>query len=122
MATENYTIDDLMSWVNEGKFKVDLEILDRRTDSTCFRIYTEINCYSIMAKCIPGEKSYLGCIASSRKPRAGETWTRGNDLADGDLSKETWYNILADIVSYESVKIHKKRNSKSVMQTIVKDE
>jgi hypothetical protein len=54
-----------------------------------------------------GMRSYLGCVASARKPRAGEDWTRGNDLADGELNPETWHRILADIVSYEIVKVHR---------------
>lgn len=70
-----------------------------------FRIYTSDNSYSITARTYSNGKSYLGCIASSRKPRAGEDWTRGNDLADGKLSIETWNNILSDIISYELVKV-----------------
>ena len=34
------------------------------------------------------ESSYLGCVAQARKPRAGEDWTRGSDLADGELDDE----------------------------------
>lgn len=48
-------------------------------------------------------KHYIGGSVSSRLPRDGETWTRGNDLADGDNSPETWDRIMADIVSYELV-------------------
>lgn len=153
MTTENYTIDDVMSWVNEGKFKLDVDVLEWTENRLAFRMYTDTNSYIITAnnpdegyvkevwqawkslqeakweagveklnnKGRPPDAGYLGCIASSRKPRAGETWTRGSDLHDGDLNKETWYGILADIVSYESVKIHKKHNSKTVMQTVRKD-
>ena len=53
------------------------------------------------------DNGYLGCISQTRKPRAGEDWTRGNDLADGDFSKKTWYEILGDIVCYELVRIHR---------------
>ena len=42
---------------------------------------------------------------SSRKPRAGEDWTRGNDLTDGKFNKDTWDNIVADILSCELVDI-----------------
>lgn len=52
------------------------------------------------------DQGYLGCIASSRKPRAGEEHVRGRDLVDGPLSPETWHSILADIVSYEMVRVH----------------
>ena len=51
---------------------------------------------------------YLGCIATQRKPRAGEDWNRGNDLADGDYCYETWDAIVRDIVKYEIVKITSK--------------
>lgn len=51
---------------------------------------------------------YLGCIASCRKPRAGEDWHRGSDLHDGPLTEETWHRILADIVGYELVHIHRR--------------
>lgn len=68
-------------------------------------LYTDINRYSITAEVNPN-KTYMGCIAQTRKPRAGEDWPRGNDLADGPLSPETWHHILADIVCYEIVKVH----------------
>ena len=71
------------------------------------RIYTDTNFYSIVAK----EKEpngYLGCTSNSRKPRAGEDWHRGNDLADGPLTEETWRKILSDIVSYELVRVTQK--------------
>jgi len=71
------------------------------------KLYTNINCYNITA--IPerrGNNSYLGCTARCRTPRAGEDWTRGSDLADGEFSGDTWFDILSDIVGYELVKIH----------------
>ena len=46
-------------------------------------LYTRTHSYSIKARVQTGQPSYLGCIASVRKPLAGETHTRGNDLADG---------------------------------------
>jgi hypothetical protein len=54
-------------------------------------------------------EGYLGCTASCRKPRAGEDWTRGSDLADGPLTEAIWRRILADIVSYEMVRVHRQR-------------
>jgi hypothetical protein len=44
---------------------------------------------------------YLGCIAISRRWRAGEDWHRGRDLSDGSFSRETWERILRDIICYE---------------------
>ena len=71
------------------------------------RIYTDTNCYLISAHIHKDGHGYLGCIASSRKPRAGEEHTRGNDLPDGPLDENTWRKILYSIVGYELVKIHR---------------
>lgn len=68
-------------------------------------LYTNTNCYAITAHERTNDNGYLGCISSTRKPRAGEDWTRGSDLADGSLNETTWHKILADIVSYEMVGI-----------------
>lgn len=92
-----------------------------------FRIYTNENRYSITARCEPHGHTYLGCIASQRKPRAGEDWTRGNDLADGKLSLDTWNKILGDIVSYEMVKVHGPRieigdNEPSTIETVSEEQ
>jgi hypothetical protein len=70
------------------------------------RIFTDTNCYNIVAK-EHAQSGYLGCISRSRKLRAGEDWTRGRDLPDGPLTEETWREILANIVSYEMVRVHK---------------
>ena len=71
-----------------------------------WRIYTNTKSYSLSVREPYAGSSYLGCIADARTPRAGETWTRGNDLHDGPLSPETWHRILADIVAYEMVEVH----------------
>ena len=86
----------------------DVELVEFAADGTVrIRIYTEVHCYAISARPHTADKkSYLGCIASTRKPRAGEDWNRGNDHADGPLDEKTWRRILADIVSYEMVKVH----------------
>lgn len=47
--------------------------------------------------------NYLGCGASCRTARPGETWLRGNDLPDGKFSRETWDKILLGILGYELV-------------------
>lgn len=70
------------------------------------KIYTDINRYSIHAREGIDDTGYLGCTSSSRKSRAGEDWHRGSDLADGPFHKGTWHRILADIVSYEMVRVH----------------
>ena len=88
------------------------------------RIYTKNHCYSIKA-IKPGERDplgfkdkkddgYLGCVAQTRKPRAGEDWTRGNDLADGDYSEKTWREIVNDIIGCELVKVVKQPREKNL--------
>jgi hypothetical protein len=62
-------------------------------------LYTNDHVYAIAGT----TSDYLGCIASTRKPRAGENHTRGNDLADGKLNDKTMLAILQDIISYELV-------------------
>lgn len=108
------TIKDLKSWIEQdivrfGQSKTHIEIIG--DSNPCyffeFRFYTDNNRYTIIARNYPDEKTYLGCMASNRKTRAGEDWYRGSDLADGDLSSKTWHRILGDIISYEMVKIHK---------------
>lgn len=63
--------------------------------------YTDNHKYFIKAIEREGEKGYLGCGVSARKPRAGETWTRGNDLPDGPFTKETLDRIEKGIIAYE---------------------
>lgn len=65
-------------------------------------LFTDVNDYSIVAI-----DNYLGCTYSSRRPRAGEDWTRGGDLADGEFCQKTWVKILSDIIGAELVKIHR---------------
>ncbi|KKL14963.1 hypothetical protein LCGC14_2510350 [marine sediment metagenome] len=108
------TLKDLQRWAYSiGKFSSEANIHVHTgsfdLDRVHFYIYTNEHQYSISANVKEGGRSYLGCISNNRKPRAGEDWTRGSDLIDGDLSLETWNRILGDIVSYELVKIHRKQ-------------
>jgi len=63
--------------------------------------YTDRYKYYIVA--IEKEKNngYLGCQVESRKPRAGEDWHRGNDLADGGFNSQTLEQIKNSILAYE---------------------
>ena len=47
--------------------------------------------------------AYLGCTMSSRIVRAGETWTRGNDLPDGEFARHTFDRITKSILALEFV-------------------
>jgi len=110
--------EQMVHWMNDMKHGY--RDSDMYMEVDCFSshirmlIYTLTNKYQIVAICHRTEmglgkfvKTYLGAVASSRTPRAGEDWTRGNDLADGEFCKETWVRILSDIVGYELVKIHR---------------
>lgn len=107
------TLYDFDRWLRKdlGRFTEGshIEELPSEHDERRIRIYTETNCYSIKAveRRSADQSCYLGCIAESRKPRAGEDRTRGNDLAEGPLHIDTWRRILADIVSYELVRVHR---------------
>jgi len=72
--------------------------------SACF--YTGENRYDISAHRRDDGRTYLGCVAQSRKSRAGEDWFRGNDLPDGEFTRETWDAITRAVVRYETVDIH----------------
>jgi len=65
-------------------------------ERTGVTFYTDGHSYHITAT-----EGYLGCAASCRKPRPGEDWARGSDLAGGELNDDTWQRILRDIVTYE---------------------
>lgn len=90
-------------------FDKKVEIVEHTLYKFKFRIYTFTNVYSVVVVIHrdPNCNNYLGCTASSRKPRAGEDWTRGNDLSDGPFTEEIWNNIKNDIINYELVNIHK---------------
>lgn len=110
------TLQDLRLWIERdlSRFSRTQDHLqelvtdpDKEVGRTTWRfcLYTDNNRYVFRATESP-ESDYLGCIASSRKPRAGEDWNRGRDLMDGPLTEQTWRKILADIVSYEMVRVN----------------
>jgi len=99
----------------------DFIVADYKENVICLKIYTKDHSYRIVARLPNSERlgkgkmisvdGYLGCVAQTRKPRAGEDWNRGNDLADGSYSKETFDEIVCDIVAYELVKVAKPINN-----------
>ena len=111
----------------------DFVIADYKEKMLHLKIFTKDHQYRIGAK-LPEVKNdgwplqagqerevvnngYLGCISETRKPRAGEDWSRGNDLVDGSYSKETFEEIVHDILAYELVKVIKPR-SRAVKDSI----
>ena len=103
------TVKNLRGWIIRDLYrpKVQIVAVGSQEGERKFRavIYTKSNEYHIAATEREEDDGYLGCIASSRKSRPGEDWTRGNDLPDGSLSKKTWRKILAGIVRYEAQRI-----------------
>ena len=65
--------------------------------------YTDDHIYhiSVYKPTKKNPRGYLGCTASTRKPRVGEDWNRGNDLPDGKYCKKTFDAIVYRIVAYE---------------------
>lgn len=103
------TIKDLEQWMTRlTRYSKMDKILIKETEQTNqgirYRMYTDKHCYSIVAH-ERESGGYLGCTVLTRKPRAGEEHNRGNDLADGKLTQETWYKIMYDIIGYELVEI-----------------
>ena len=48
-------------------------------------------------------ENYLAGSVQNRKEMPGEDWFRGRDLSDGKFSKETFTNIIFNIIQHESV-------------------
>ena len=109
MATA--TIKDLRNWMVRDLLRPNIQLLRNTEEAPSSEeylratIYTKTTEYHILGIERTNGENYLGCIASSRKARPGEDWTRGNDLPDGNLSKKTWRQILAGIVRYEVQRI-----------------
>jgi len=102
-------IDLFYEWIRELESTKEVidRVYDRETDKgyeakVC--LYTDNHQYAILAVDRGDEDNgYLGCVVSCRKPRAGEDWTRGNDLPDGPLNYQTWGEIKDAIIRYELV-------------------
>lgn len=73
-----------------------------------FTFYTNNYKYTISAVERSDKHGYLGCTMDCRKARAGEDWTRGNDLPDGILNRKTWEKIKNAIIKNELVKLSPK--------------
>ena len=101
-------------------FSYDKIPIERETGTIFnFYLYTKEHEYAIRAReASSTNTSYLGCIMSNRYPRTGETWLRGNDLADGPLTLETWVSILSDILSLELVTVKTEKDSNGRLQIL----
>jgi hypothetical protein len=107
-------MDDFDQWLKDLVYPSDVEDLieviydgGQGDPDTGYEIkkkvafYTDEHKYFIVAIEEENGDGYLGCQVSARKPRAGETWTRGNDLPDGKFTTQTLEQIKNKIIAYE---------------------
>ena len=103
--------EQLLSWARGCRLKRsmgdDAVHFDGAKGFFSLYLYTERNRYCIRVRPPEDDEGYLGATVTCRKPRAGEDWHRGNDLSDGPFCEKTWLSVLADIVAYECVKLHR---------------
>ena len=96
----------LKSWVGDMKFGRDNVMAVIGDHYVWVKWYTHDSVISVAVKLPKTEsetdRGYLGGFAQKRAPRPGETWTRGNDLADGIYAHETWNQILADAAGWSA--------------------
>ncbi len=114
---------ELFSWLKQisrfSKVEDFIYISDYKLkEKVSIKIFTKDHQYRIYAHLPKKDKNGvdnggLGCIADTRKPRAGEDWNRGNDLADGGYSEKTWQEIKNDILAYELVKVVRNSSDKN---------
>jgi len=132
-------VNQMRIWLSEiyPASKIDRAMATRKTleqELISVKIWTYNNEYSIIAhRKFSGVRIYLhentlnewclGASSRSRKPRAGETWQRGNDLADGIFCEETWRRIMIEIVRYEAEEIKSEKwKEPHIMPYLHKDE
>lgn len=103
---QSLSIEDIITLLCSGKF-INTEHIKRNDNA--INIYTNEHRYTIVLT-----NQYLGAFANCRKPYPGEEYTRGNDLGDGPNNIVTFISILLDIISYETIAIHKKPKPKTI--------
>jgi len=96
--------EELCSWVEYKRLIEDVEGEGSpEQERWIFAMYTDKHVYRFLAIDKYGHDGYLGCQVACRKPRAGESYTRGNDLPDGKFNRETWEKIKNAIIGWEVV-------------------
>ena len=91
-----------------GPVNVDVKV-EHDLNTISIRVFTKDHLYNIVAK-----ETYLGCVMSNRKGRAGEDWTRGHDLPDGKFTYSTWQYIKNAILRTELVKVARQLDAKAI--------
>ncbi len=95
--------DQLIAWLKGLRYfsPKKVHVVEYSDEKLVVKLYTDEHYYQITATA----GGYLGCTASTRKPRPGESWTRGNDLPDGKFSKAVFDSIIGAIVFYEAEEV-----------------
>lgn len=92
-------IDTLLGGKYSRKDNAGQHIIVKYNDTGCkFYWYTDKHEYSIV---YINASAYLLGAFTNRYMRAGETWHRGNDLADGPANQKTLNSIIKDFISNE---------------------
>lgn len=89
--------DEVKSWMG-GRYGSRNVLAVLNDERLGLKWYTRDSLISVRIR-LPGQgcdNGYIGAIRHARAPRPGETWTRGNDMADGPYCKETWDRVIAD--------------------------
>jgi len=91
--------ETFLKWLDEITFgSKELYYKIRTDEKDRFSIYLYTHNYRY---CISCKRQYLGCTSSCRKTKAGEDWTRGRDLPDGNFCRQTWELIKNSIIKSE---------------------
>ena len=91
--------ETFLKWLDEitlGSKELYYKIRIDEKDRFSIYLYTYNNRY-----CISCKRQYLGGTSCCRKSRAGEDWTRGHDLPDGNFCRQTWESIKNSIIKTE---------------------
>lgn len=91
--------DEVKAWM-DGRYgsRNVLAVLCEPEDVLKLKWYTRDSLISVTVR-LPSpehERGYIGAVRECRSPRPGETWVRGNDMADGPYAHETWLRVIAD--------------------------
>lgn len=118
------TIAELKKWIFEdlsrwNRCETAVHVADDETGMFRFRLYTAEFRFQILATEREGGGGYLGCTVATRAPRPGEEHVRGNDLADGPFTRETWDQIKNDMIAYSLKEISRTRRSEEDTKEIV---
>ncbi len=110
------TIEDLKGWfARDLKFaQWDQNVQADNSDpsETVFRFYTATNEYALKISPRAEGLPRLSCVARARKPRAGLPAAQPRQLLRNPqfpnrLNERTWRRLLAAIVGYELVRVHR---------------